>query len=89
MTLVRIRLPMTDRINPLRFDRAKPVLVVVEVLLGAFFLSWGTGLIVNFVMNEQTVPSTQVEALSQTVVVVLLMGVVLFFDGLRRGRRWL
>lgn len=80
---------MTDRIRPLRFGWAKPVVVVVEVILGALFLAWATALISHYVANAQTIPPARVDDLAQTLVVVLLMGVVLFLDGLRRGRRWL
>lgn len=80
---------MSERVNPLRFRWVKRIVVLAEVTGGAFVLAWTTALIFQAFTSGQSVEPSQVDSLSRTLAVMLLMGVVLFFDGLRRGRQWL
>ena len=79
---------MAERINPLRFRWAKRFVAAAEVTGGAFVLAWTTALIFQAFVVGASVPQSEIDSLSQTLAVMLLVGVVLFFDGLRRGRQW-
>lgn len=80
---------MSERVNPLRFRWAKRAVVLVEVTGGAFVLAWTTALMFRVFTAGPSVAGSEIDSLSRTLAVMLLVGVVLFFDGLRRGRRWL
>lgn len=78
---------MSERIKPLQFTWLKRAVVVVEVALGALLLAWVTALIFQtLVAGAGDAP---VDDLFQSFGLLLLMGTVLFLDGLRRGRRWM
>ncbi|MFB6101475.1 MAG: hypothetical protein ABEJ73_02805 [Haloplanus sp.] len=80
---------MSERIKPLQFAWLKRAIVVIEVVLGSLLLAWVSALMFQSLIGGLGGSDPDVEALTRMFGLLLLMGTVLFLDGLRRGRRWL
>jgi len=79
---------MSERIKPLQFTWVKRAIVLVEVTLGALLLAWVSALLFQtFVAGPG--PGVDLDDLTRSFGLLLVMGTVLFLDGLRRGRHWM
>ncbi|RCU45893.1 hypothetical protein DU504_00380 [Haloplanus salinus] len=78
---------MSERIKPLRFTWLKRAVVLVEVGLGSLLLAWVSALIFQTLVVGAG--DAAIDDLTRSFGLLLLMGTVLFLDGLRRGRRWM
>jgi hypothetical protein len=78
---------MSERIKPLRFTWLKRAVVLVEVSLGSLLLAWVSALIFQTLVVGAG--DAAIDDLTRSFGLLLLMGTVLFLDGLRRGRRWM
>jgi hypothetical protein len=72
-----------------RFRRTKRVVVVVEVVLGSFVLAAVTAAISQVFISGGQFAAGSTDDFAGSLAIALLVGVVLFVDGLRRGRRWM
>jgi hypothetical protein len=79
---------MSERIKPLQFAWLKRAVVLVEVVLGSLLLAWASALIFQTLVAGP-VSGADFDDLTRSFGLLLLMGTVLFLDGLRRGRRWM
>lgn len=79
---------MGDRIKPLRFVWLKRAVVLVEVVLGSLLLAWVSALIFQTLVTGPGAEA-ELDELTRSFGLLLVMGTVLFLDGLRRGRRWM
>lgn len=79
---------MSERIKPLQFTWLKRAVVLAEVVLGSFLLAWASALIFQTLVAGAA-PGLALEDLTRSFGLLMLMGTVLFLDGLRRGRRWM
>lgn len=79
---------MSERIKPLQFTWLKRVIVLAEVVLGSLLLAWASGLIFQTLVSGPG-PGADIDGLTRSFGLLLLMGTVLFLDGLRRGRHWM
>jgi hypothetical protein len=78
---------MSERIKPLRFVWLKRAVVLAEVVLGSLLLAWVSALIFQTLVVGAG--GAALDDLTQSFGLLLLMGTILFLDGLRRGRRWM
>lgn len=78
---------MSERIKPLRFVWLKRAVVLAEVILGSLLLAWASALIFQTLVAGAG--AAELGDLTRSFGLMLLMGTVLFLDGLRRGRRWM
>jgi hypothetical protein len=72
-----------------RFRRTKRIVVVVEVVLGSFVLAAVTAAISQVFISGGQFAAGSTDDFAGSLAIALLVGVVLFVDGLRRGRRWM
>jgi hypothetical protein len=72
-----------------RFRRIKRLVVVVEVILGSFVLATVTATMSKTFLESGSPAAASTSDLTGAIAVALLIGVVLFVDGLRRGRHWM
>jgi hypothetical protein len=79
---------MSERIKPLQFAWLKRAVVLAEVVLGSLLLAWASALIFQTLVAGP-VSGAGLDDLTRSFGVRLVMGTVLFLDGLRRGRRWM
>lgn len=79
---------MAERSNPLRFTWLKRAVVLIEVVLGSLVLAWASALMFQTFVTGPGEQAT-LEELIRSVGLLLVMGTILFLDGLRRGRRWM
>lgn len=79
---------MVERFNPLKFTYVKRFIVIAEITIGSFLLAWVTAILFQFSTGMQAAPDSDLNALTRTIVILLIIGTVLFLDGLRHGRRW-
>ncbi|AZH25470.1 hypothetical protein [Haloplanus aerogenes] len=80
---------MSERIKPLQFTWLKRAVVLAEVVLGSLLLAWVTALIFQSIVAGPSATGAELADLTRTFGLMLLMGTILFLDGLRRGRRWM
>jgi hypothetical protein len=80
---------MSERIKPLQFTWLKRAVVLVEVVLGSLLLAWASALIFQTLVAGADATGAELEELTRSFGLLLVMGTVLFLDGLRRGRRWM
>lgn len=71
-----------------RFRRTKRIVVAAEIVLGSFLLATTTALLFQLFVGASEASARTLDSGGQAVAVLLLMGVVLFADGLRRGKTW-
>jgi hypothetical protein len=79
---------MSERIKPLQFTWLKRAVVLAEVVLGSLLLAWVSALIFQTLVAGAG-GTADIDDLTRSFGLMLLMGTVLFLDGLRRGRRWM
>lgn len=72
-----------------RFRRTKRVVVVAEVVVGSFVLAAVTATMSQVFITGGRVTAGSTSDLTGSLAIALLIGIVLFVDGLRRGRRWM
>ena len=72
-----------------RFRRTKRVVVIVEVIVGSFLLAAVTATMSQVFVTGGEFTAGSMSDLTGSLAIALLVGVVLFVDGLRRGRRWM
>lgn len=66
----------------------KYILVAGELIIGAFILATVSGAIVENIISDPTTSVEPIEAFVKTLIALLFIGGALFYDGIRRGRRW-
>jgi len=71
-----------------RYQRTKRFIVAAEIIVGSFVLASVTAAISQIFITAGEVPVSDVSGLTGSLATALLIGVVLFVDGLRRGRLW-
>ncbi|MDR9380268.1 MAG: hypothetical protein RI560_01165 [Natronomonas sp.] len=79
---------MSKRIKPLQFAWLKRAVVLAEVVLGSLLLAWASALMFQTLVVGTT-SVADLDDLTRSIGLLLLMGTVLFLDGLRRGRFWM
>lgn len=71
------------------FQRTKRLVVIIEVVLGSFVLALVTATMSQAFVERGNLTAVSVSDLAGSLSVMLLVGVILFVDGLRRGRNWM
>lgn len=79
---------MSERSNPLQFTWLKRAVVLIEVVLGSLALAGASGLLFQTFVTGSGGQATLTE-LIRSAGLLLVIGTILFLDGLRRGRRWI
>lgn len=72
-----------------RFRRTKRLVVILEVVAGSFVLASATATMSRAFLAGGEFAAGSVSDLTGSLAITLLVGIVLFVDGLRRGRRWM
>lgn len=68
----------------------KRLVVAAELSVGAFILATTAGLLAQSLLMGAAIQSDigVLDALTKTLIAMAFVGGALFYDGLRRGRRW-
>ncbi len=70
------------------YSRLKRIVVSLEILIGSFATAISFGLFVQLATGSGLSVTSDIDSSVRATIALLVVGVVLFVDGLRRGRRW-